>query len=301
MIAHSVRIATALVVAFGASQVCFAIDPVVADEVVGQARILNLPNGETRMHMEQDSAGEISLGSDLSLALTRKGNRVLAFVQNRYAVHADQLFDLEVETLPHRTVEARLTDANFDGIRDLLIETQIGYGGVNVFFDLYLGTDTGFETQTAGQDLSNPEIDPEQEQITTMQRSGPIWRRGVYLIADLRPYHYMTTTAAGDGMEYVRFLTNDGKLDQEMITDALADDPKDWKPLRIELPEGAPFPLRGEPDDGSATSGALPDGSTIVVRRLSEDRKYTLVEHTKTHVSGWLKTEWLPMPDGVRF
>lgn len=301
MIAYSVRFAAVLVFALGVGQACFANDAVVADQIMRQARILDLPNGETRMHLEQDSAGQVELGPDLSLSLLRKGDRIVAFVQNQNAEHADQLFDLEVVTLSHRTVEARLADANFDGIRDLLIETHIGYGGVNVIFDLYLGTETGFEPLAAGQDLSNPEIDAEQKQITTMQRSGPAWRRGVYLITDGKPYHYMTSTAAGDGMEYVRFLTHDGKLDQEMITDALPEDPKDWEPLRIDLPEGAPFPLRGEPIDGSATSDALPDGSTIVVRRLSEDRKYTLVEHTKTHVTGWLKTEWLPMPDGVRF
>lgn len=301
MIAHTVKLATALIVAFGASQACFANDPVAADEVIRQARILNLPNDETRMHMETNSAGIIALDPDLSLALTRKGDRVIASVQNRNVVHADQLFDLDVKTLPHRTIEVRLLDVNFDGIRDLLIETQIGYGGVNVFFDLYLGTAAGFEPQAAGRDLSNPEVDLVQKQITTMQRSGPTWYRSIYLISDDRPYHFMTATAAGDGMEYVRFLTNDGKLDQEMITDALAEDPRDWKPLRIELPEGAPFPLRGEPDDASATSGALPDGSTIVVRRLSEDNKFVLVEHSKGEIKGWLKTEWLPKPNGVRF
>lgn len=301
MIAYSVRFAAALIVAFGASQVCFANDPVAAGEVIRQARILDLPNGESRMHMETNSAGIIALGPDLSLALTRKGDRVIASVRNRNMVHADQLFDLDVKTLPHRTVEARLLDANFDGVRDLLIETQIGYGGVNVFFDLYLGTETGFEPLAAGRDLSNPEVDLEQKQISTMQRSGPTWYRSVYLISDNRPYHFMTTTAAGDGIEYVRFLTNDGKLDQEMVTDALAEDPRDWKPLRIELPEGAPFPLRGEPDDASATSGALPDGSTIFVRRLSEDHRFVLVEHSKGEIKGWLKTEWLPKPDSARF
>jgi len=301
MFAYTVRSAAVLLIVAGAGQACLAAEPAASEHVIRQARILELPSGETRIHMEQDSAGEMALGADFSLSLERKGDRVVGFVQNLKADRTDQLFDLEVVTLPHRTIEARLTDVNFDGIRDLLMETQIGYGGVNVFFDLYLGTDTGFEPQTAGRDLSNPEIDPDQKQITTMQRSGPVWRRSVYLIADGRPYHYMSTTAAGDGMEYARFLTHDGKLDQEMITDALPEDPKDWEPLRIDLPEGAPFPLRGEPADDSVTSDALPDGSTIVVRRLSEDRKYALVEHTKSHVTGWLKTEWLPMPEGIRF
>lgn len=301
MYACSARFAAALLIASGAAQVCVANEPAAAAALDGQARILELPNGETRVHMERDSAGEMAIGEKLSLTLERTEDRVVAFVTNADTDQTDQLFDLQVSTLPHRTLEARIADVNFDGIRDLLIETQIGYGGVNVFFNLYLGTETGFESQAAARDLSNPEIDTEQRQITTMQRSGPLWRRSIYLVSKGRPFHYMSATAAGNGMEYVQFLTHDGKLDQEMITDALPENPEDWEPLRIDLPEGAPFPLRGEPADGSTTSDALPDGSTIMVRRLSDDRKFALVEHTKTHVTGWLKTEWLPMPDGVRF
>lgn len=300
MITRLVSFTVALVVISGAGQICLANDPQTRQKI-GQARILELPNGEARVHLEQDSSGEVGLDPNRYLALSRRGNRVFASVHDRTTNQTDQLFDREVTTLPHRTVEARLADVNFDGTRDLLIETQIGYGGVNVFFDLYLGNEAGFESRTASRALSNPEIDPEQKQITTMQRSGPTWQRSVYLISNLRPYHFMTSTAAGDGMEYARFLTDDGKLDQEMITDALAKDPKDWKPLRIELPKGALFPLRGEPVEASASSSALPDGSTIFIRRLSDDHKFVLVEHSKGKIKGWLKTEWLPTPDGIRF
>nr|WP_306264547.1 hypothetical protein [Pararhizobium sp. IMCC3301] len=251
--------------------------------------------------MGPDSRAQIALDEDMSLVLMRSGNHIEASVQVRNSPSVAPLFDLVVATLPHQTLEARLSDVNFDGIRDLLVETQVGYGGVNVFFDLYLGTPTGFEPDTAEQGLSNPEIDQGRKQISTMMRSGPTWYRDIYLISNWRPYRFMTTTAAGRGISYARFLSDDGQLQQEMITDAVQEDPRDWQPVQLILPGGAPYPLRGEPDDASATTGALPDGSTILLRRFSEDRRFALVEHANNRMTGWLKTDWLPMPDGVRF
>lgn len=305
MFAHLIRITTALAFAATAGFSAFADDTDPPDNpfesAIGAAAILELPTGETRIHLGPNARAEIALNETTSLILMRNGSHIVGTVQPQNSPPAAPLFDLAAATLPQQTLEARLTDVNFDGIRDLLVETQVGYGGVNVFFDLYLGTRTGFETDIAERGLSNPEIDQDRKQITTLMRSGPTWYRDVYLISNLRPYRFMTTTAAGRGIAYARFLSDDGELQREMITNAVQEDPRDWQPLQLNLPRGAPYPLRGEPDDASATSGALPDGSTILLRRLSDDRRFALVEHSKTRITGWLRTDWLPMPDGVQF
>mgnify|MGYP003647582959 FL=1 len=305
MFAPLIIIVATLAFVPASSQPAFADDMDLSDNpfenAIGAAAILELPSGETRIHLGPDSRAQVALDEDTYLVLLRSGKHIEAIVQARNSPPAAPLFDLVVTTLPHQTLEARLSDVNFDGIRDLLVETQVGYGGVNVFFDLYLGTQSGFETDIAEQGLSNPEIDQDRKQITTMMRSGPSWYRDIYLISNRRPYRFMTTTAAGRGISYARFLSDDGQLQREMITDAVQEDPRDWQPLQLILPGGAPYPLRGEPDDASATSGALPDGSTILLRRFSEDRRFALVEHSKNRMTGWLKTDWLPLPDGMRF
>lgn len=284
----------------GMSGICFAEDQSVAPKTLDLASVLELPNDETMIRLGSSSHARLSLPDNKTLTIRRSEGRLLLELQQAGEPTAT-LVDQEAVTTSDRSLEVRLVDANFDGLRDLLVETGIGYGGVNVFFNLLLGTETGFEASLAQSDLSNPEIDPALKQIRTSKRSGPSWHLEVYEITDTRPYLHMTTTAAGDGVEYVRFLKHDGTLDREMITDALADDPEDWKPISLKLPDDALFPLRSEPDTASTTKDALPESSTVLLRRLSEDKHFILVEHARSGINGWLKTEWLPMPEGLQF
>lgn len=291
----------AIIVSAGVSELCFADDKSVAPQNLDLASVLELPNDETMIRLRSGSQAKLKMPDNKTLAIRRSEGRLLVELQQKNEPTTITLVDQEAVTTSDRSTEVRLVDANFDGLRDLLVETGIGYGGVNVFFELLLGTETGFEVSLVHSDLSNPEIDPTLKQIRTSMRSGPNWHLGVYEIEDARPYLHMTTTAAGDGLEYVRFLTSDGSLAREMITDALQDDPEDWKPISLKLPQDALFPLRSEPDTASATTDALPEESTVLLRRLSKNKDFILVEHAKSGVNGWLKTEWLPMPEGLQF
>lgn len=291
----------ALIVFAGATEICFADEKLVTLSSLNKASVLELPNDETMIRLGTGSEARLTMSAEQTLIIRRNEGRLVLELAQEGIPETSVLVDQEAVTTSDRSTEVRLADANFDGVRDLLVETGIGYGGVNVFFDLLLGTETGFETSLAQSDLSNPEIDPTLKQIRTSMRSGPNWQLSVYEVEDARPFLHMITTAAGDGVEYVRFLKTDGSLAREMITDALADDPNDWKPISLKLPTDALFPLRSEPDSASATTDALPENSTVFVRKLSEDKLFTFVEHAKSGVSGWLKTEWLPMPDGLQF
>lgn len=301
MLGRLTKLCGALIFFAGSTQFCLADDhkAIVPDLI--QASVLNLPDEATLIRLEADSEAKLELSTEQAITFQRSGNHLTAMLITDENTEPTILIDREAVTTSERAIEIRLTDANFDGIRDLLVETSIGYGGVNVFFDLLLGTESGFESVPVQTDLSNPEIDPVLKQIRTSTRSGPTWYLGVYEIEEERPFLHMTTTAAGDGIEYVRFMTSDGALEREMITDALADDPTDWKPIRLTLPKGALFPLRKDANTASEATDALPEDSDVLLLRLSEDKYFTLVEHAKTGVSGWLKTEWLPMPEGLRF
>lgn len=291
----------AIVISAGVSEICFADDKSLVPHILDRASILELPNDETMIRLGAESEAKLQMPDDRILVMRRSEERLVVELQQNDEPATTTLVNQVSVTTTNRSTELRLVDANFDGLRDLLVETGIGYGGVNVFFKLLLGTQTGFEPSLAQSDLSNPEIDPTLKQIRTSTRSGPNWHLGVYEVEDQRPYLHMTTTAAGDGVEYVRFLETDGSLAREMITDALADNPEDWKPISLKLPKDALFPLRSEPDTASATADALPEDSTILLRRLSENKDFIFVEHAKSGVTGWLKTEWLPMPEGLQF
>lgn len=290
-----------LIVLAGATEVCFADDKPVKLSMLQTASVLELPNDETMIRLGERSEAILTMSAQQTLIIRRTEGRLIAELAQNGEPETTVLINQKAVTSSDRSTEVRLVDANFDGVRDLMVETGIGYGGVNVFFKLLLGTETGFDVTSAQSNLSNPEIDPVLRQIRTSMRSGPSWHLSVYEVEDERPYLHMTATAAGEGVEYVRFLNSDGTIDREMITDALADDPDDWKPISLKLPKDALFPLRSEPDSASSTSDALPENSTVLLRKLSKDKDFTLVEHSKTGVLGWLKTEWLPMPEGLQF
>ncbi|MFK8033989.1 MAG: hypothetical protein AB8B94_07580 [Hyphomicrobiales bacterium] len=291
----------ALLVITGASENCFANDKTITLSMPHTASVLQLPNDETMIRLGVQSEAILPVSSDQTLIIRRTEGRLIAELAQNDDPESIVLIDQEAVATSDRSTEVRLVDANFDGVRDLMVETRISYGGVNVFFKLLLGTETGFDARSAQSDLSNPEIDPVLKQIRTSMRSGPTWHLSVYEVEDERPYLHMTAVAAGEGVEYVQFLSSDGSIDREMITDALADDPNDWKPISLKLPKGALFPLRNEPNLASSTTDALPENSTVMLRKLSKDKLFTLVEHSKTGVIGWLKTEWLPMPEGLQF
>jgi len=66
-------------------------------------------------------------------------------------------------------------DVNFDGYNDLRIYTDIGYMGVNVYYDFYIFNPvTGkFEKDAVLVSISNPKFDVIGRRITSQYKSGP--------------------------------------------------------------------------------------------------------------------------------
>lgn len=78
----------------------------------------------------------------------------------------------------HRVV---LVDANFDGVKDLAVMSSEGYGGINVFYQLYLtGKNGGFKKSAAEPVMMWPEnvvytaalTDPETQTLTYTAKDG---------------------------------------------------------------------------------------------------------------------------------
>ncbi len=96
-------------------------------------------------------------------------------------------FDGRSQTLPLDTVADELNpsargeliveDFDFDGIMDIGIPTGVGYGGVNIFCNLYrLDRKSGkFVAFAAKASICNPEFDATNKILITNSRSGPCW------------------------------------------------------------------------------------------------------------------------------
>ncbi len=276
----------------------FAMNVLSAQENNLQASILELDDGEIRVELWNETSVAIPVGEDRVLKVERRNGKIS--VWQTTAEQADSptkdlptpLHDKEIDTFDDRAAEIRMLDANFDGKTDLLVETGIGYGGVNVFFDLYLRGIEELDGSKLIKGLVNPEFDAELKQIHSSSRSGPQWSYSVYEMEKNAPYRRSVTTNVGDGVEYSKILLPSGELERELITYALTDDPNEWQPISIKLPDETVTMLHSGPTKDSSTISL--QGGSLFLRRMSSDREYIFVEHIPSLQTGWIKRIELP-------
>lgn len=264
------------------------------------ALILTLPNGELRLTLGSHQQARLPLDDGGHLVMHRDGDDMIITLAQ--ADMTRLLYRGMAAFPPNDAAQIRFADMNFDGRRDLLIQTSTGYAGVNVLFSVFLSDEDGFVN--AGPDfdmvdLSNPEIDTDLREVRASLRDGPNWYHSVYKVKHGAIFLDHTMSQAGDDMHYVRFYEPDGSTGREMITQALTDDPRSWEAIRVRLPDGALLPLRTSPDADSPVNEPFPADSQVLLKRLGSGGAYLLLEHAETEEQGWIKTEWLPLPDGL--
>ncbi|MCX7634046.1 MAG: hypothetical protein N2Z22_12010 [Turneriella sp.] len=83
-----------------------------------------------------------------------------------------------------------LGDFNFDGHEDVAVLESIGYGGVNVFYRLWLWDNKVQQYQEFEHSISNPQLNGKRKSLLSGQRSGPRWYQTIYLAANGELEHY---------------------------------------------------------------------------------------------------------------
>lgn len=83
-----------------------------------------------------------------------------------------------------------LGDFNFDGADDVAILEGIGYGGVNLFYRVWLWQSKSKNFAEFKTPISNPALNTVSRMLISGQRSGPRWYQTVYAAKDgaLVPY-----------------------------------------------------------------------------------------------------------------
>lgn len=139
-----------------------------------------------------------------------KGGDVFAHVQGG----KPQLLGMVETYVPddHVTHIAVTGDMNFDGARDLGILEGIGYGGVNLFYRVFLWDKKTNTFKEQPEPIGNPVLEAAQQQLVSSQRSGPKW--------------YTTTFRVHNGLLYPA-------IEQEM-----AGTSGDWDVLVFKNPAG---------------------------------------------------------------
>jgi len=110
-------------------------------------------------------------------------------------------------------------DFNMDGFQDFAVDISYGYGGVNIFSDIYF-----FNAKTGRffkglEEVSNIELSPETGEIHTSQKSGPRYYRTNYRFKDGKPYKYQDVTVIFDNLEVITLYNASGKTIQKAVVD----------------------------------------------------------------------------------
>ena len=78
---------------------------------------------------------------------------------------------------------AQVGDFNFDGALDVAILSGNGYGGVNLFYDVFLWNKAKQNLQALKIPMSNPSLAVKRREVTSSERSGPKWYATTYRVS----------------------------------------------------------------------------------------------------------------------
>jgi hypothetical protein len=90
-----------------------------------------------------------------------------------------------------------IEDFDFDGYNDVGIPNSIGYGGVNIFYDIqrYNPSKKRLELLVAKNfEVSNPSFDRNNKILSSSARSGPAWYGSAYKFIVGKPYLFSSDT-----------------------------------------------------------------------------------------------------------
>ena len=109
---------------------------------------------------------------------------------------------------------AQVGDFNFDGLQDVAIRNGNGYGGVNLYYQVYLWNKAQQQFQALDEAVSNPALDVKTQELQSAYRDGPKWYSTTYRVAKGQLYPAVETQMVGtDGAwEYDEFKNPAGKV-----------------------------------------------------------------------------------------
>ena len=113
-------------------------------------------------------------------------------------------------------------DFNFDGAGDVAVLDGVGYGGVNLFYRLYLWDKAAGKFQETDETISNPTLTAATKTLSTEQRSGPRWYSTDYRFHKGQPYVWSEGVMVGsDGdLYFVKIHNVAGKVIKQVVAEA---------------------------------------------------------------------------------
>lgn len=190
-------------------------------------------------------------------------------------------------------IQVRLADYNFDGSLDVGILESEGYGGVNLFFAVFVFEPTS-DSFVYWFTESNITLDAEAQEIHTHQRSGPRHYSTVYRLHQGQPYAYQTASPLLDwDLEKHSRYDPDGQLLDTWVVDLRNNQ---MPAERAITAEQAYF--HQEPDEATQLSSYIITGDTVEILDSAGDwDDWLLVRYRGGKVfEHWIKAETIATP-----
>lgn len=113
--------------------------------------------------------------------------RAVRIVLEKTAVHAilpsgkkQRLTDYDTADVGTEAAPLLVADFNFDGHEDVAVLEGIGYGGVNLFYRVWLWNSAAQKYREFPTSISNPSLSAKNRTVVSAQRSGPRWYQTVF-------------------------------------------------------------------------------------------------------------------------
>ncbi|MCP4406009.1 MAG: hypothetical protein GY801_53045 [bacterium] len=120
-------------------------------------------------------------------------------------------------------MNVQLDDFNFDGKLDIAVSRSYGYGGVNVFSDIFLFDEHRHEFTRGLTDVSDIVADENRRELRTGQKSGPQYVIKIYRFSNGRPYIFRESVnlgSVGSGLAKITLKDPDGAIVQTVIAES---------------------------------------------------------------------------------
>jgi hypothetical protein len=178
------------------------------------AAAFTTPKGEATLPVT------VSPDTKLEVVISQQGNAISAKFPNGKTQALGEMPDVPEGS---QTIDGLLlqADFNFDGYSDVAVLDGVGYGGVNLFYRLYLWNKTAGKFQEYAETISNPTLTPETKTLSTAQRSGPRWYSTDYRFTSGKTYVWSEGVMVGTegDLYFVKIHNAAGKVIKKVVAD----------------------------------------------------------------------------------
>ncbi|MBS2035264.1 hypothetical protein JST97_09755 [bacterium] len=195
------------------------------------------------------------------------------------------------ETNPQARGEVLVEDFDFDGCKDIAVPTGIGYGGVNVFYQVYRLRRQTLEPVPGDWAVCNPEFSPKDRTLLTNSRSGPFWYGTDYRVHQGKPWVWrrrlpVTLDELAPDTELLclfEVYDREGRVQSARMSG----DPSRMTPVQLKL--GRPVVIYPQPGS-RGTLGSLKAGTSAALGEVRNEGGHCYV---KVEGQGWFR-----LPEG---